>query len=238
MAPERKTGNTVLLVFGLGAFVSFLLIATLVFSDATQSFDTQLALATYQTQLGPRLSQVMVLSSKYGRECFWIPIVALMGIFGKRKTRLLAIELAILFTVGIIAGDLIKSLAFRPRPFNSVPGILPRIPEDSDSSFPSGHAVIVSIGAIFLLVASFIRKGGFRARVASILLVIEAATVCYSRVYLGLHYPLDVLGGISFGAAVALAGIFVFEKYLRRAVDRGGDIIERFQNSLHIPQTL
>lgn len=236
MTSERAKGNTLLLLSGMGSFFLFLFIAALVFSNAAQALDTQLALAIYGARLGSALAQVMVISSEYGREYFWIPIVAIMWVFGKHRTKLLAIELAVLFAAGIIAGDLVKFLAFRSRPFNTVAGIVARIPEDSDSSFPSGHAVIVSIGAISLLTA--FRASGKRARIALILLAIEAAIVCYSRIYLGLHYPLDVLGGVSLGAAIALAGMFILESYLLRLTQSGVNFMERLQASLHIPEIL
>ncbi len=238
MTSEQPRGNIPLLLSGIGAFILFLLVEVLVFSSAAQSLDAQLALATYDTHLGSTLAQVMVLSSKYGREYLWIPIVAIMGTFGRRKTKVWAIELAVLFVAGVVAGDLIKIIAFRPRPFNTVPSVVARIPEDSDSSFPSGHAVIVSIGAIFLLIASFYRASGNKARIASILLVMEAAVVCYSRIYLGLHYPLDVLGGIALAAAIALAGMFILERYLGRLTSRGTNLIEKSLAALHIPEFL
>lgn len=234
MAPKLPQPNIMLLVSGIGAFLLFLFIAALVFSDTTQGLDAQLALAIYNSNLASSVTQIMSLSSKYGREYFWIPVVAVMVVFGKHGTKVLAVELALLFIVGIIGGDLIKFLAFRPRPFTTVAGIVARIPEGSDSSFPSGHAVIVSIGAIFLLFASFFRAACKGPKVASILLAIEAAVVCYSRVYLGLHYPLDVLGGILLGAAIALAGTFVLELYLQGPLDTFTTSIERLGKSLHL----
>jgi membrane-associated phospholipid phosphatase len=45
-------------------------------------------------------------------------------------------------------------------------------------------------------------RGNVRRIIISLLLVIEAALVIYSRVYLGLHYPLDSLGGIFLGTSV------------------------------------
>ena len=59
----------------------------------------------------------------------------------------------------------------------------------------------------------------FRRKWLGLLLTAEAAVVCYSRVYLGAHYPMDVLGGILIGSAVALLGTYVLERYLRRQLE-------------------
>ena len=62
----------------------------------------------------------MVDATLYGREDFWIPIVVVMFVLGKRDTKLMAIELAALFIVGIAAGDLLKYVAYRPRPIYTI----------------------------------------------------------------------------------------------------------------------
>src|SRR5713226_986148 len=68
--PSKK-----LLAIGIVSFVIFHIIAALVFSNLTQSFDAQLALAIYKANLGNTFTSIAILSSKYGREFFWIPIV-------------------------------------------------------------------------------------------------------------------------------------------------------------------
>lgn len=202
------------LVTGLVSFAIFLIITYLVISGATQSPDAKLALVIYHMNIGSGLSSLVIFASIYGREYFWIPVVAVMLIFGKKDTKLLAIEFAALFIVGIIAGEAMKYIMFRARPFETLSGIIPRVPADTDSSYPSGHALIVSIGAIFSL-AKFRRKG------VALLLTVEAAIVCYSRVYVGMHYPLDVVSGIFLGSFIVFTSVFVLERsaYLKRLLE-------------------
>jgi undecaprenyl-diphosphatase len=162
----------------------------------------------------------MVFATDYGREYFWIGVVAVMLLVGRPRTRLLALELAILFVVGILVGDGLKAVLFRDRPFETLSGIVLRIAQDPDSSFPSGHALIVSLGATFALVS-------FRRKWVAGLLTVEAALVCYSRIYLGAHYPLDVLGGILVGAGIALVGYFVLERYFGPVLARLERLVAR-----------
>ena len=68
-----------------------------------------------------------------------IPQLGKTGKYGDLKKRLL-------FLLGALVGDLSKILLPRPRPFPTIPVTL-RVPNETDSSYPSGHALIVSIGA-------------------------------------------------------------------------------------------
>lgn len=202
-----------LLIVGLISLAIFLIITGLVISGVSQNFDAQLALSINSMKIGPDLNLLMILSSKYGREYFWVPVVGLMLLFGKKDTKILAIELSILFIVGIIAGEALKYAMYRARPFETLTGIITRVPVDTDSSYPSGHALIVSIGAIFALVK-------FRRKSIAALLALEAAIVCYSRIYVGMHYPLDVASGIFLGGSIVFIGLFLFDKYLKEFTDK------------------
>jgi membrane-associated phospholipid phosphatase len=197
------------LMIGATSILAFLAISALVFSNVTQTADAQVALDINHFGLGSALTAIMVLAAQYGREYFWIPVVGVMFLLGNRETRLLAVELAALFAIGIVLGEILKITTFRPRPFESMASIITRVPTDLDSSFPSGHALIVSIGAAFSVFK-------FKRNVISLLFVLEAAVVCYSRVYVGMHYPLDVVAGVFLGIGIVGVGLFVLERYLGR----------------------
>lgn len=149
---------------------------------------------------GKTLDKIMIDLSKYGREAVWIGVTALLFVFGKKDGRKAAVLLTIAFLILIPLGTILKSEIDRPRPVPlSNDHML--LPNETDPSFPSGHAVIVSAGAIILL----LRFNRGKQIVASIILAIEAALVAYSRVYVGVHYPLDVFAGILLGTGIACA---------------------------------
>ena len=213
----------------------YIVTALLVHSGVTQSFDDQAALVINAT-LGSIISDIMYFASIYGREGVWIPVVIIMLALGKPNTKMFAMELAILFILGIIGGTLAKDIWYRSRPFIQLTSITLRVPRETDTSFPSGHAVIVSLGASLLLWKYW--KSSRKARVASFLLAVEAAIVCYSRVYNGVHFPTDVIAGIFLGTAVTFIGGFLLERYLLSYLKKLGTIAERVTKILHLPQFL
>jgi membrane-associated phospholipid phosphatase len=204
---------------GLWSLGLFAIVTLLVFSGRLQALDAEAALLVNGYDLGSLGTSLMQLFTNYGRELVWGLLVLVMFLFGNRNTKILALELGVLFLVGTLVGDLSKILLPRPRPFPTVPVTL-RIPNETESSYPSGHALIVSIGAAFCLAS-------FRRRIVAGLLTIEAGIVCYSRVYLGVHYPLDVAGGVFLGMAIALVGASLLRKYAKPRLSRVAEAAER-----------
>jgi undecaprenyl-diphosphatase len=101
----------------------------------------------------------------------------------------------------------LKSLINRPRPPLRYPEPKTLVPLPHDASFPSGHAA-TSFAAATMLSFAF-------PRLAPLLYVLAAA-VAFSRVYVGVHYPLDVVGGAALGVLIAV----VLELLVRRSARR------------------
>ena len=152
------------------------------------------------------INPLMILLTQYGREVVWTMTGILLLIFGGdtgRKTALvMAITILVLIPIGVIAKDLIS----KPRPIIPAGSFL--IAPDEKYAFPSGHALLVSAGTAVMLV---LFRDTYKQRILSVGLAIEASLVCFSRVYVGGHYPLDVVSGILLGVGVA----FIFVAYAK-----------------------
>ncbi len=195
------SGIILLALFGI-------LAAVVTYDRAQVTPSDYTAFAKINNPQGKALNQVMVDLTKYGREEVWIATTAAVFVLGGPSGRRTAALLVISFIILIPLGTALKDEIDRPRPTPAAPDNL-LVKADNDSSFPSGHAVIVSAGA-FVMLARF-NQG--RKAIAALVLAAEAALVIYSRVYVGAHYPLDVFAGALLGTGVASI-VVGFSRYL------------------------
>ncbi len=93
------------------------------------------------------------------------------------------------------------------------PSVVPRLVEVSGFSYPSGHSLAATSLYLLLMFLAWRHYAAWRAR--AVLLICAGALiggVCFSRLYLGVHYPSDVLSGICLGAA----WVFLLTAYFSR----------------------
>ncbi|MET9777331.1 phosphatase PAP2 family protein [Streptomyces sp. NPDC006367] len=97
--------------------------------------------------------------------------------------------------VAVLVNVPIRGFVERPRPFKDHDGLEVLVDGKNDYSFVSDHATLVMALAVALFVAN--RKFGIGA-------IVLALFGGFARVYMGVHYPTDVIGGFALGTAVAL----------------------------------
>lgn len=130
-------------------------------------------------------------------------------------TALLAAGGALLVNQGVLL------LWSRPRPFDAHPqSVHTLVARSADGSFPSDHAAAAVAIATVLVMAH--RRLGLVALAA-------AALVCVARVYVGAHYPGDVLAGAAIGAGVAWLAYRPLAPAVGRAVDLGDGVLRRLR---------
>jgi len=126
----------------------------------------------------------------------WILFAALLLLF--QRQRKYGVSAACALTLDLAACNMIlKPLVGRSRPFLLRPDLSLLISPPGDASFPSGHTA-ASFAAVFAL-----RTAGSPLWLPALVL---ASLTAFSRLYLYVHWPSDVLGGILLGAAVGWAG--------------------------------
>jgi undecaprenyl-diphosphatase len=153
------------------------------------------------------IDDFMILMSMYGREIVWSAVIVFMSIFVGWKGRKIAVIIVISFLIIMPLNTLFKNFFERNRPQverQEIP-----VPQKTDFAYPSGHASIVAAGALILIIL-FRRE---KELIFSIILAFEAGLVCVSRIYVGDHYFLDVIGGALLGAGISLLSISL-SKYL------------------------
>lgn len=125
---------------------------------------------------------------------------------GRART---AVLLAAWIVAGAFASFGLKELFDRPRP-----DVVPHLMRVSTASFPSGHALLSTVVYVTLgTMLAPVQTGRLKVYVIAVALVV-AVLVGASRVYLGVHWPSDVLAGLAFGCGWAGAAWLV-ERHLQ-----------------------
>lgn len=155
------------------------------------------------------VDNIMLMITLYGREIFWPIVLIMLFIFGGKIGKKTAVIAAISMILLMPLVSVIKDVIDRPRP--NVSGVETFPVSANTFSFPSGHATIVSAG---LATVSIMFRGNMKRTVLFVGLTFEAALVCFSRIYVGVHYPLDVVGGILLGTGFSFLLVGLTQSFL------------------------
>ena len=138
--------------------------------------------------------------------------IAMVGIAGLilliKSTKKVALEVMASGLTAYILAIFAKEIVSRPRPSGLVSGISQRFETAAGPGFPSGHTAVATALATSLW---FIVPKKYRP-----FLILWVALVAFSRMYLGLHAPLDIVGGVAIGLFVGAMYQHLMNKYLYR----------------------
>jgi len=154
-------------------------------------------------QLSPALDWMLLVLPWFGTSITLIPIIATAAIVLVRRGRsMLAVHLVVVQIGAFTMNPLLKAFFDRPRP-----GLWEMRGQFAWASYPSGHA-IASVAVLFTMAIVLHRERGWRwpFGVATVLLVLTA----YSRLYLGVHWPTDVIGGLMMGLVWLIVTLIAF----------------------------
>ena len=182
---------------GLAACLLILLVLGWLFEEVLEreslAFDTSWLLWLHQFS-NPSLDSVMLRITQLGNPRFVVMVVVVsLGILWWRRYR----QEARMFAIACL-GTAILNLGLKLTFSRTRPLLWPRLIPETDFSFPSGHAMgsLVLYGFLTYLLATYYPK---LSKVIYSLAVILIAAIGLSRLYLGVHWPTDIIAGYGVG---------------------------------------
>ncbi len=153
------------------------------------------------------LDDVFVALTRIGTQgAIWLLIAIIAALYWRRPAIFLYVALADLLAG--VSSSLLRHAIGRERPPLRFPEPHPLVHVPGNPSFPSGHAATSFACAATL---------AWLTPLSPVALYVLAALIAFSRVYVGVHYPLDVIGGAALGLGVATALRLLVEARRRSA---------------------
>ena len=188
------------------ALICFGIIASQVVQHPIIPFDENIRYWVYE-QRNPLLSAIFIPITYTGN---WQTITILAALLlAMPKTRKdIGLPFAVISLSSTVIYKIVKGIFERPRPELDV-----RLIPQGGFSFPSGHSMncIVCFGILIYLIRRYCKNRRI-ANALTVLLILLIIGIGTSRVYVGVHFPTDVLGGWSLGLAFLMGSILILEK--------------------------
>lgn len=204
MTPAR------LAVIALAALAAFAALAAAVSLGALDRADVAIAIAVHRLD-APPADAAMLAASWIGENPIVVTVLAgIAALAIVRRRRAVAIALVIDAVVVLTANGLLKALFARDRP-----RLFDKVPLPSDHGFPSGHAMsaMALYGAIAAALIALYPRARRPIAVAAAVLI---GAIGVSRIYLGVHWPSDVAGGLLAGVPSLALAAFMMREYRSR----------------------
>jgi undecaprenyl-diphosphatase len=213
--PEYVTAIVVIIIsLGLYAFIR---LTGEVVDGETLGFDQQLLLmlrnpADLADPLGPQWLEVIVrdLTALGGAVTLGMLTIAVCGYFWLQHRHRMALFVVLAMAGGSLFNGLLKGFFERPRP-----DLVPHATAAAMSSFPSGHAMMSTVA--YLTLGALLAHASNRTRIKLYILgwsLLLTILVGVSRVYLGVHWPTDIIAGWIAGGVWALLSLLVCRWFL------------------------
>lgn len=188
------------------ALICFGIIASQIVQNPVISFDETMRYWVYE-QRSPLLNAIFIPITYMGN---WQTITVLAAILlAVPKTRRnIGLPFAVISLSSTVVYKVVKGIFERPRPELDV-----RLIPQGGFSFPSGHSMncIVCFGILIYLIRRYCPNRKL-ANILTVVLGLLIVGIGTSRVYVGVHFPTDVLGGWSLGLAFLMGSILILEK--------------------------
>ena len=179
--------------------------------ESITNIDLSILHAIRQSVGSPALDALMPIVTSFGNMAF-VWLLAAVALIVTKRYRPYGIAVVVAVCITALVGEVfIKNIVERARPFLVDPSLLlGLIPPPSSFSFPSGHTGS-SFAAATVLCLIPMRHAWLKA-----VPLIGASLVAFSRLYLCVHFPSDVCGGIALGVACGAAAVFLMKKTLQK----------------------
>lgn len=167
-----------------------------------QNIDNAIILYIQNNMHNPILDRFMIFITTIGNAgAIWIIISSLLLL--SKKYRKIGVISIFSFLLAVLLGEsLLKNIVQRSRPFENFEAIKVLISKPASYSFPSGHSGFAF--AVTGVLAKYFRKNRF-------LLYIFASLMAFSRVYLFVHYPSDVISGAILGLVCSKISFYILD---------------------------
>ncbi len=161
-------------------------------------------------------------------------IVLILAFLIIPRTRAIGIMSTISIVIEALLNNvLLKNLIARTRPYDEIEGLVNLVGKQSDYSFPSGHTgAAFAVAGAMLVVALFglpmIEKTGefkredpsLTFKLISVILIMYATLLAFSRMYVGVHYPTDVLCGLLLGLGTSAVAYLIYQVAIKKIHER------------------
>ena len=204
---EKIKKNIKWIVFGIAVIIFATLAVLVTKNPGPLALDNEVYNFISEFLIKDFFTPVVKIITKLSGTIFLITVAVLVLVFIKNKKQGLAV--AVNLALAPLTNQIVKQFFRRPRPDLSF-----RLIEETGFSFPSGHSMtsMAFYGFFIYLVYNNVKNKTVK-RLLITLLSLVILSVGFSRIYLGVHYTSDVLGGFAEGIAYLVLFTTVCKKF-------------------------